>query len=436
MMRPQSLVLPPIVPTGLTATKSAPGTVQLDWTDNSIADTQTLVQVSGDPANPDGWITLDTQSETLGGTNYTGPRSYSHAAGTVDADWNYYRVVAQNTVGYGGEFMGLTAEAATDPVQAPGTPIAGVNPLSLAFGNQEVGTTSAAQVVTLSNAGAAPLSVTISATPPQYGQTNDCGASLAAARGPGAPSTCTINVTFTPTIAGAVAGALIIATNDSANPTLTVSLSGTGVVVVQPPTAPTNVSIVRTNNTQATLTWTDASTNETTFQRQVSTDGGTNWADLGAVISATDSAGTGQVFNRIVTVNRNTNALYRVVATNSGGSTPSASVLLDNTVAPLAPSDVRVVNCTADGNRGRCNLAWTDNSNNNTRFRIQWGTNPNFTGATTSTVAANHTTYSVGNLALTTWYFRVQAYNNDLQTPNSAYVNATPYPAAVTIPYP
>ncbi len=432
MMRPQSLVLPPLEPTGLTATRNATGTsVDLAWTDVSIADTQTLVQVSGDPTNPAGWTTLQTFSETLGSPNYSGLRTYSDAAGGLAAEWNYYRVVAQNTAGYGGEFMSLTAQSPTAPVQVAATPIASVTPTSLAFGNLLVGTTSAARTVTLSNVGRAPLDIaSIVAAPGVFAvSSTTCGTSLAAATGAGAPTSCTIDVTFTPAVAGAVAGALTITTNDPVNPVLTVALSGTG--VSPPPAAPTNVSIVRLNTGTATLAWTDASTNETSFQMQSSTNGGATWTNLGASITrgAAASAATGAILTRNVAVSAATNALYRVLATNAGGSTPSASVSLNNTVAPAAPSNVRVVSCTPDGTVASCNLTWIDNSNNNTGFRIQRATNANFTGATTNTVGANATTFSVGNLARgVSLYFRVQAYNNDPQTPTSAYVNATPFP--------
>ena len=43
-----------------------------------------------------------------------------------------------------------------------------------------------------------------------------------------ASGTCQINVTFTPTSVGALTGSLSIATNDTANPTLSVPLTGTG----------------------------------------------------------------------------------------------------------------------------------------------------------------------------------------------------------------
>jgi hypothetical protein len=127
-------------------------------------------------------------------------------------------------------------------------------------------------------------------------------------------------------------------------------------------------------------------------------------------------------------VNANTNALYRVLATNASGSTPSASVGLDNTVAPADPGGV-AVGCVRNGGADRCTVTWTDTANNNTGFRIQRATNAGFTtGVATATVGANATTFSVDVARNPDLYFRVQAYNNDPQTPNSAYVNAAPFP--------
>ena len=64
-------------------------------------------------------------------------------------------------------------------------------PTSLAFGNQNVNTTSAAQSVTLTNSGTAALNITSIVASPPYAQTNTCGASVAAG------ANCSINVTFT-----------------------------------------------------------------------------------------------------------------------------------------------------------------------------------------------------------------------------------------------
>src|SRR5207253_2740457 len=92
---------------------------------------------------------------------------------------------------------------------APG---AALSPASLTFAAQLVGTTSAAQTVTLTNTGTAALSISGIATSGNYAQTNNCGTSL------GVGSSCTINVTFTPTVAGSRTGTLSVTDNAAGSP--------------------------------------------------------------------------------------------------------------------------------------------------------------------------------------------------------------------------
>jgi hypothetical protein len=91
------------------------------------------------------------------------------------------------------------------------TPVATLSNDSLIFGNQNVGTTSADQAVTLSNSGTGALLISsLSVTGvngADFGQTNTCGASVA----PG--SSCTISVTFVPTNRGTRTAAVSIADN-------------------------------------------------------------------------------------------------------------------------------------------------------------------------------------------------------------------------------
>jgi Abnormal spindle-like microcephaly-assoc'd, ASPM-SPD-2-Hydin len=99
-----------------------------------------------------------------------------------------------------------------------------LSPTSLGFGIQPVTITSAAQSVTLTNSGAAPLSISGITPSGDFAETNNC---------PVAPNTlaagspCTINVTFTPTATGLRTGAITIADNAANNPQ-SVPLSGTG----------------------------------------------------------------------------------------------------------------------------------------------------------------------------------------------------------------
>ncbi|HYS34498.1 MAG TPA: discoidin domain-containing protein, partial [Pseudonocardiaceae bacterium] len=95
------------------------------------------------------------------------------------------------------------------------------SPAQLSFGNQTVGTTSAAQSVTITNTGNAAAAISQVAVGSGFGQTSTCGSSLAAG------SSCTVSVTFAPTAAQAYSANLTVASNAS-DSTLTVPLSGTG----------------------------------------------------------------------------------------------------------------------------------------------------------------------------------------------------------------
>src|SRR5207249_7863424 len=104
-----------------------------------------------------------------------------------------------------------------------GSSAASLSPTSLTFPSQTVGTTGTAQAVTLSNSGSAALSITgiaITGTNSgDFGQTNNCGSSLAAG------SSCAINVTFTPAATGTRSASLTVTDNASNSPQ-TASLTG------------------------------------------------------------------------------------------------------------------------------------------------------------------------------------------------------------------
>jgi Abnormal spindle-like microcephaly-assoc'd, ASPM-SPD-2-Hydin/Concanavalin A-like lectin/glucanases superfamily len=104
------------------------------------------------------------------------------------------------------------------PLVSFGTP-------SLTFGTQATGSTSAAQQVTLTNAGGGTLSVSgiaiAGGNAADFGETNNCPASLAP------NGACTVNVTFAPLDTGAFNSFVQITDNAPGSPQ-TVALSGTG----------------------------------------------------------------------------------------------------------------------------------------------------------------------------------------------------------------
>ena len=108
---------------------------------------------------------------------------------------------------------------------------------SLTFAAQQVGTTSAAQGVTVTNTGNTTLAISQISTTGSYSATQNCGTSLAAG------GVCSINVTFTPTVVNTNSGALSIV---STLGTQTVSLSGTGqqAVITASPTALSYSSVI------------------------------------------------------------------------------------------------------------------------------------------------------------------------------------------------
>jgi hypothetical protein len=100
-------------------------------------------------------------------------------------------------------------------------PAVTLTPSSLSFPSVAVGSSSTAQAVTLANSGNATLSISGIQIAGDYGQTNNCPASLSDR------SSCAVNVTFAPTASGARSGTVTI--NDGApDSPQVVGLSGAG----------------------------------------------------------------------------------------------------------------------------------------------------------------------------------------------------------------
>jgi hypothetical protein len=123
----------------------------------------------------------------------------------------------------------ITDNAANSPQSVSLTgvgvvPAVSLTPSSLSFATQVVFTNSKTQTVTLNNTGMGYLFITNVGVSGPFTQTNNCGAKVS----PG--SSCTFTVTFKPTTAGAVTGALSISDNAPLSPQ-TVGLKGTGTYV-------------------------------------------------------------------------------------------------------------------------------------------------------------------------------------------------------------
>jgi titin len=101
---------------------------------------------------------------------------------------------------------------------------------------------------------------------------------------------------------------------------------------------------------------------------------------------------------------------YRVIAANAAGYSPASNTgtVLVPVAVPLAPTAL----VGSAVSRSQINLSWRDNSTNETGFRIECSTNGS-TWTQIGTVGSNVQTYSsTGLRTATTYYFRVQAFNN------------------------
>jgi hypothetical protein len=160
------------------------------------------------------------------------------AGGSVAAGSSCTISMALRPVGAAGARTGSlsiahNAAGAPGVVSLSGIATAAVAPVasltaSLAFGSVNVGTTSTAQTATLSNTGNAPLTLASIAT----GSTEFAvsGGTCAAGGSVAAAASCTINLSFTPSAAGARSATLVVAHN-AASAQSSTSLSGTGVAL-------------------------------------------------------------------------------------------------------------------------------------------------------------------------------------------------------------
>jgi hypothetical protein len=162
----------------------------------------------------------------------TGDFMQTNTCGTSVAAGKKCSINVTFTPTVNGNRTGSVTISDTDPTGAQvislsGTglgPAVNLSNTSLAFGNQNVNTTSAAQLVTLSNTGNGALAIQSISTTGQFAQTNNCGSSVAAG------NNCTITVTFTPGAnnAGNQTGTVTITDNAAGSPHV-ISLTGVGI---------------------------------------------------------------------------------------------------------------------------------------------------------------------------------------------------------------
>ncbi|MFB7496528.1 choice-of-anchor D domain-containing protein [Streptomyces sp. NPDC056161] len=190
------------------------------------------------------------------------------------------------------------------------------SPGLLSFAARQVGTTSPAQTVTVTNGGtsAAPIgSVTVTG---DYAQTNTCGTSLAAG------ASCTVSVTFRPTATGTRTGTLTVPSTAPGGP-VTAGLTGVGSNGVSLSASPAGLSfasrVVGTTSPAQTVTV---------------TNNGTATADLGTVATTGDFAQT-NTCGTTLAAGASCTANVTFAPTTTGTRTGTLSVPSDDANSPL-----------------------------------------------------------------------------------------------------
>jgi hypothetical protein len=191
------------------------------------------------------------------------------------------------------------------------------------------------------------------------------------------------------------------------------------------PAAPSALSATAVSASQINLTWSDNSNNETGFSIERCTGTGcTNFTQIATAVAGVASySSTGLTASTAYT--------YRVRAYNgavySAYSNTAAATTLPPAPVPL-PAAPSALTATA-ASSSQINLAWTDNSTNETGFKIESCTGAGCTNfAQIATTGAGVASYNnTGLAANTTYAYRVRAYN---ATGDSAYSD----PVSATTP--
>jgi hypothetical protein len=197
---------------------------RITFSPTTLSFTPQVVDPSGSPSPPQ-VITVTNSGNragTIGTISAFGPYSQTNQCpASLGAKTSCTIAVSflPNAVGVlnGAVSAGSRGAALTAVGLAP----VGFNPSVLDFGTVDIGKTSAKQSVTLTNNQTAALAINSISASGNYSQANNCPTSLAAG------ASCTLNVSFVPTVKGTVAGALSVVT-DAALAAQPVGLTGIG----------------------------------------------------------------------------------------------------------------------------------------------------------------------------------------------------------------
>ena len=209
-------VYPPYPASGVTASPSALSFGSVVTGTTSAAQTVTVSNPTGSAAA----VSSIAATGDFSQTNTCGSSIAANGSCTVSVKF------APTATGARTGTLTVNAGGVTNTVSLTGTgtapgPVLNAAPASLSFAGTDVGSSSAAQAVTVTNSGTSAASVSGVSVTGDFSQTNNCSS---VATG----SSCTVNVTFKPTASGTRTGTLTVTSNANNSPA-TVSLTGSGI---------------------------------------------------------------------------------------------------------------------------------------------------------------------------------------------------------------
>jgi chitodextrinase len=262
-------------------------------------------------------------------------------------------------------------------------------PTKVSFGNQPVGTAGAAQTLTVTNGGAAPLTISsvkiTGANVADFALSADSGGSVLA---PGKSRQFTLR--FKPGAKGNRSASLTLSDNAAGSPH-SVALQGVGVLVL--PKAPSGLALKVVSYQQIKLTWGASSADATAYAI---------WRKVGNGEFQRYSGVTSSLTHFVDQhVSPNTHYSYRVRANGPGGVSDWSNEVGGTTPAapPVAPTGLTVRALSAS----QLELRWTDNSSDETGFAI-WRKSGAGAWALVGGVPTGITRFVDGNLAANTTY--------------------------------
>ena len=384
-----TLIRPPMAPKNLTATTVSHNRIRLAWADSS---------------NNEIGFQIDRKI-SQGGTNSAyvtivtlGPNAKSLVDSSLSGNTEYsYRIRAYNTGGHSGYSNEANAKTLIDPPAKPTNLMAAPE------------STTKIKLAWLDNS--------VNEAGFQIERKTDVAGTYApvASVGPNVKSfvdsSLTVNTSYVYRVRAFNAGGNSNYSNEVSTRTLP-----------NRPVMPNNLALTIVSVRQLNLTWTDSSNNEAGFQIERKTGAAGVYGEIGVVAANVKRFADSTLAGK-------TTYFYRVRAYNAGGhsdySNEASATTLPN--VPAAPTNLTI---TSVSNR-QIRITWSDNSANESKFRIERRVTAASNYTTIATINPNVTSFTdTGLVALTPYYYRIYAFNAG---GNSNYSNEV---SAITLPNP